>query len=344
MRLPVHQVCEGHPWPAQLCIHPDTEVMQGQLRRPTRLKPTEVMGPFTIEAEGMPELLIHGLDDLTHPRPPAPEPLGPRRSAIALGRAADLGALGLPPGLLIGLPFEALVDGIWPTGRATHARQARVGIATEDKERLRQGVIFGAGSPKGKASDHPHRGDGHQQREPFIPAQAIAPADIRQAGQPARSAPLGIPRRHPGAVQGFIGPALGCHERHEVQKKGHERRLVLPHLAVELLPRGQRGKGGPQVALGIALKAPFTAKTLPLRKHRQGQHFAPAESSLRPRVGLQGQGGLAKVINHDGKHSEEGVHIDHEIAPSLGRESNSTGRRHLPLVANSHQAFNSIGN
>jgi hypothetical protein len=36
-------------------------------------------------------------------------------------------------------------------------------------------------------------------------------------------------------------------------------------------------------------------------------------------VGLQGQGGLAKVINHDIKNSEEGVHIDHEIAPYLGR-------------------------
>src|SRR5689334_23558272 len=116
--------------------------MQGHLRCQTRLKSTEVMGPFTIEAEGMPELLIHGLDDLTHPRQAVPEPLGPRRSAIALGRAEDLGAIGLPPGLLIGLPFEALVDGIRPTGRGPHARQARVGMATEDKERLRQGVIF----------------------------------------------------------------------------------------------------------------------------------------------------------------------------------------------------------
>src|SRR5690349_3171631 len=133
MKLPVHQVCEGQPWPAQLFIQPDTEVMQGHLRRQTRLKPTEVMGPFTIEAEGMPKLLIHRLDDLTHPCQPAPEPLGPRRSTIALRRADDLGAIGLPPGLLVGLSFEALVDDIRPTGRGTHARQARVGMAPEDK-------------------------------------------------------------------------------------------------------------------------------------------------------------------------------------------------------------------
>jgi hypothetical protein len=99
-----------------------------------------------------------------------------------------------------------------------------------------------------------------------------------------------------------------------VQKKGHERRVVLPHLALERRPRGQLGKSSPQVALGIAIQATFTAKTLPLR-HRQGQHFAPTESSLRPRVGLQGQRGLAKVINHNVKNSEEGVHSDHESAP-----------------------------
>jgi hypothetical protein len=40
------------------------------------------------------------------------------------------------------VPFAALVDGIRPTGRATHARQARVGMAPEAKERLRQGFEF----------------------------------------------------------------------------------------------------------------------------------------------------------------------------------------------------------
>src|ERR671932_260671 len=136
------------------------------------------MGPFTVEAEGMPELLIDRLHDLTHPSQPAPEPLGPRRSTIALRRADDLSAIGCPPGLLVGFPFEALVDHIRPTGRSTHARQARVGMATEGKERLRQGLIFGAGRPKAKASDHPKGVDRQQEREALIPAQPIAPADI----------------------------------------------------------------------------------------------------------------------------------------------------------------------
>src|SRR4029434_9177221 len=150
MRLPVHQVCESQPWPAQLFIQPDTEVMQGHLRRQAYLKPTEVVGPFTIEAERMPELLIHGLHDLTHPSQPAPEPLGPRHSAIALRRADDLGAVGLPPGLLVGVSFEALVNDIRPTGWGAHARQPRMGMAAQGKEGLGQRLIFGAGWPKAK--------------------------------------------------------------------------------------------------------------------------------------------------------------------------------------------------
>jgi hypothetical protein len=48
------------------------------------------MGPFPIEAEGMRELLIHGLHDLAHPSHPASEPFGPRRPAITLGQADEL--------------------------------------------------------------------------------------------------------------------------------------------------------------------------------------------------------------------------------------------------------------
>jgi parallel beta-helix repeat protein len=51
MKLPVHQVGKGQPWPAQLLIQPDTKVMQGHLRGQARLQSTEGMGPFPIQAE-----------------------------------------------------------------------------------------------------------------------------------------------------------------------------------------------------------------------------------------------------------------------------------------------------
>src|SRR5215475_331439 len=178
MRLPGHQVRKSKAWPAELLIEPDTKIMQRDLCRQARLKATEVMGPFAIEAEGMPELLIHCLHDLAYACLPASEPLGPRHAAIALRWTDDLGAIGPPPSLVEGLPLEALIDDIRPTGREAHARQARVGRATEGKERLRQGLIFATGWPKAEAGDHPPGIDRQEQMEAFIPAQPVAPANI----------------------------------------------------------------------------------------------------------------------------------------------------------------------
>jgi hypothetical protein len=106
----------------------------------------------------MRELLRHRLHDVPHPSAPAPEPLGPRRPALALGRADDLGARGFPPCHLIDAALETLIDDVGPAGWSAHARQARVGMATQGKERLCQELIFGAGRPKAKAGDHPHGG------------------------------------------------------------------------------------------------------------------------------------------------------------------------------------------
>jgi len=58
-------------------MQPATEVMQGHLRRHAYLQPPEVVGPFTIEAERLPALLLHGLHDRT--------PARPRRSRLGHG-------------------------------------------------------------------------------------------------------------------------------------------------------------------------------------------------------------------------------------------------------------------
>src|SRR5919205_3134753 len=102
--------------------------------------------------------------------------------------------------------------------------------------------------------------------EALIPAQPVAPANIGQARQPARATALGLPRGDAGAVEGFVRTPLGCQELHEVQKTRHQHCILLAHLAVELLPRGQGGKGGAQMPSGIAIKTAFTTKALPLAK------------------------------------------------------------------------------
>src|SRR5918999_654125 len=84
------------------------------------------MGPFAIEAEGMPELVIHRLHNLAYSSQPAAQPLRPRHATMALRWAEDLGPIGQPPGLVVGLPLEALVDDIGPVSRGAHACQSRV--------------------------------------------------------------------------------------------------------------------------------------------------------------------------------------------------------------------------
>src|ERR1700756_951705 len=104
MSLPVHQVRKGQQSPAELLIQPDTEVMQRDLCRQTRSKPAEIMGPFPVQAKGMKELLVDGLNDLTDSCQPATPGLRPRRLAIPLGWADDLGPKGLPPRGMVRLP------------------------------------------------------------------------------------------------------------------------------------------------------------------------------------------------------------------------------------------------
>jgi len=131
---------------------------------------------------------------------------------------------------------------------------------------------------------------------------------------------LDIPGRDPGAVEGLVDTTLGCHAVDERPHKGHQRLVMLPHLAMVLLPEGQLRKGRAQVALRLAVKATLTAKPLPWSKDGQGDRLTPTEGRLGSRVLLRRQGGLAKVINHDVKKSEEGVGIDHRAAPYLGED------------------------
>jgi hypothetical protein len=71
------------------------------------------------------------------------------------------------------------------------------------------GLIFGTGRGKAEAGDHSPAVDRQAHTKAFIPTQPVAPANIGQTGQPARAAALGIPGRDPGAMEGFIGTALG---------------------------------------------------------------------------------------------------------------------------------------
>jgi hypothetical protein len=135
--------------------------------------------------------------------------------------------------------------------------------------------------------------------EAFIPAAPVAPGNSGSSRPPFGSAVLGISSWDRGAIEeGFIGPPLGGQEANERQKKHHEGRVLLAALPIALLLGGQRRQGGPQMTLGIAVKAALMAKALPLAEHGQGHHRAPAQGGLWSWVGRGGQRGLAKVVYH----------------------------------------------
>ena len=91
--------------------------------------------------------------------------------------------------------------------------------------------------------------------------------------------------------------------------------MLLADLPILLLSGGQRRKGGPEMALGIAVKAALTAKALPLPAQSQGDHLTPAEGRLGARVGRGGQSEHAKVIDQHLQRRQEGVHSNHRSAP-----------------------------
>ena len=236
--------------------------MQRHLCGQAHLQPAEGMGPFPIQAEGMLELVMDRFPNLADAREPAPHRLGPRPLTVPFERADDLGPVGRLPRRMVRLALKALVDDIGtPRGRPD-TRQARMGLAAQGKKGVGQPVILRASRPTATAGDHAGRVHRQQPRDAFIPAQPVAPADIRQAGQPARTPARGIAGRHPGAVEGFIGTALSGQELDEIQKKRHQGRVLMAALPIVLLPGGQRRKGGPEMALGIAIKTPRTAKAL----------------------------------------------------------------------------------
>src|SRR5262245_15554899 len=110
-------------------------------------------------------------------------------------------------------------------------------MAAESKARLRPWVIFGTGGSKPTVGDHTAGAASQQPRDALIPAQPIPPAHSGPAWQPARAAALGLPRGEVGAGQGFVRTPLGRPHLPAVQPTGHERRILVAHLAVALLPR-----------------------------------------------------------------------------------------------------------
>src|SRR5438309_10618699 len=110
--LPVEQVGKSQWLAAQLAIEPDAKVMQSDFCSQTCLKAVQSVRALTSQPEGIEQLVIHGLNDLTQPSQPASPGFGPTNFAVLMGRANHLRTIGGLPVAMQTIPGEAFVSHI----------------------------------------------------------------------------------------------------------------------------------------------------------------------------------------------------------------------------------------
>ena len=76
MNSPSHQICKLQTGPTELVIGPDTEIMQRHPRCQSSSQTPDLMGPLLPQAEGVKQLVVDRLYDLTNAGDPAFRPLG----------------------------------------------------------------------------------------------------------------------------------------------------------------------------------------------------------------------------------------------------------------------------
>ena len=255
-------------------VEPDTEIVQGDPSRQPGLKTVQLVRTLPVQREGMVELVEDGLHDLAYPGQPAAHCFGPGIPAVAPGRTDYPGSVAVspplsrPPGPQSLCPLHTSL-GLVPPKWATWD-----GGMPEGTEILGQGLVLGAGCGKAETGNAALGIDGKQQVEARIPAQPVAPANIRLTGQPTGAPAFGGPGRDTGTVQCFVDATLSSQQVHQVAGESRQGLVMVLGQPVELAPAGQYRESWPPAAGGITVEVPFTAKARPLAEDNQGNHLA----------------------------------------------------------------------
>jgi len=104
-------------------------------------------------------------------------------------------------------------------------------------------LVGGRSSPKAEARYDPARVDGGEQAKALVPSQAVGPSDVNLSDQPSFAPSLGIPNRHRGPVQDFVGTSPSAQKRRQMQSGVLDELQPKPHQPVELRAVGQGWKG-----------------------------------------------------------------------------------------------------
>jgi hypothetical protein len=177
--LPIQQGSKGQGPTARLTIQPDAEIVQSYLGGQTGLEAGQFIGPLSVQTKGMMQLITHRLYNLPQASHPATQPFRPGLAVVPLRRTDYPGPIVVVTMLMPCFPLKSLVHYVVARGWATHCRHPGVRAMPEGQEILGQCLVFGTGWGKAEASDDSLGVDREQHMEPFIPAQTVAPANIR---------------------------------------------------------------------------------------------------------------------------------------------------------------------
>jgi hypothetical protein len=161
------------------------------------------MGALPPQTEGIEELVVDRLHDLTEGSHPLPQTLGPASLfGVALGRMDDLSSVALQPTPVVFRSLEAFVGHVDPTEGRTHAVMSLgLGLALTAKRLSARGCSAVEAEPKQKTRDHHRRLYGGQNTEALVPPYAVGPSDVGLSGEPAMSTALCIPDGHRRTIE-----------------------------------------------------------------------------------------------------------------------------------------------
>ena len=163
------------------------------------------MRPLPVKSKSIVQLLVDGLYNLPQASYPTSQLFGPGLAAVSFGWADHLGPVMLIPKLVPVFTLKSLVHHVVAHCWVPYGRHPGLGIMAESEEVLGHGLVFGAGWGKGEPGNDPLGISREQQIEPFVPSQAVAPANVGLTSQPTSASTLGISGRDSSSVQGFVG-------------------------------------------------------------------------------------------------------------------------------------------
>src|SRR5215210_378242 len=233
-------------------------VVQSHPRRQPCPQTPHLMGTLPPQTEGIEELVIDRLHDLTEGSHPLPQTLGPASLfGVALGWMDDLSSVALQPTPVVFSPLEAFVGHVDSREGRTHADEPRVGVGPQREEGLGQRLVCGGGGAETETCDHPGRLYGGQNREALVPPYTVRPSDVGLSGEPAMSTALCIPDEHRRTIECLVGmsPIL----QHLPQLHGDllDGLRIEAHETVELGAAWQCGECSSQRSISVAVEVSF---------------------------------------------------------------------------------------